>query len=82
MLTWLEQFAISIILGILQQIIKDPTKKAELQAVLIGIAGDIATEYGYTLTPPTTQLPLFPTPNAAESINANVKVGGTKKRVL
>lgn len=75
MLTWLEQFAISIILGILQQIIKDPTKKAELQAVLIGIAGDIATEYGYTLTPPTT-------PNAAESINANVKVGGTKKRVL
>lgn len=50
-MNWLEQFAVTIVLGILQQVIKDPATKAELQEQLLGIATDIAATYGYTLTP-------------------------------
>jgi hypothetical protein len=49
-MNWLEQFAITIVLGILQQVIKDPTKKAALQTVLVGVANDIYASYG--LVPP------------------------------
>ena len=48
----LEQFAITIVLGILQLVIKDPAAKAELQAVLLGIANDIYTAYG--MIPPAS----------------------------
>jgi hypothetical protein len=53
-MSFLEQFAITVILGVLQAVIKNPASKAELQAQLIGIATDIAAVYGYTLTPPAT----------------------------
>lgn len=49
-MNWLEQFAITIVLGILQQVIKNPAKKAELENVLVGLATDIFVSYG--LTPP------------------------------
>jgi hypothetical protein len=51
-MNWLEQFAITIVLGVLNQVIKDPALKAQLQTQLIGIASDIAATYGYTLTAP------------------------------
>jgi len=51
-MSFLEQLAISLILAVLQEVIKDPAKKAALQTQLLGIAGDLAGVYGYTLTPP------------------------------
>jgi hypothetical protein len=59
-MNWLEQFAITIVLGILQQVIKDPAKKVELQAVLLGVANNIYAEYG--MVPPP-----------APAVAANVK---------
>ena len=50
----LEQFAITIVLGVLQTVVKNPTSKAALQGQLLGVATDIAASYGYTLTPPAT----------------------------
>jgi len=52
----IEQLAITFILNVLAEVIKDPAKKAQLQTQLIGIAGDIATLYGYTLTPPAPRV--------------------------
>jgi hypothetical protein len=49
-MSWLEQFAITIVLGVLNQVIKDPTKKAALQSVLLGLANDIYESYG--IVPP------------------------------
>jgi hypothetical protein len=46
----LEQFAITIVLGLLQMVIKNPAVKVELQTQLLGIAGDIYAAYG--MTPP------------------------------
>jgi hypothetical protein len=51
-MSFLEQFAIQIILSVLQATIKNPASKAALQTQLIGVASDIAEVYGYTLTPP------------------------------
>lgn len=48
-MSWLEQFAVTIVLGILSQVIKDPAKKAELKSVLLGLANDIYA--GYDLLP-------------------------------
>lgn len=48
----IEQLAINFVLNIVQEVVKDPAKKALLQAQLIGVATDIATVYGYTMTPP------------------------------
>jgi hypothetical protein len=48
----LEQFGITIVLGLLQLIIKDPARAAALKNQLLGIAGDIANVYGYALMPP------------------------------
>lgn len=50
-MNFLEQLAINVILGVLQQVIKNPAKKAELKSVLLGLADDIDISYG--LTPPT-----------------------------
>jgi hypothetical protein len=49
----IEQLAITFILEVLQEIVKNPAKKAELQTQLLNIAGNIAATYGYTLTPPS-----------------------------
>jgi hypothetical protein len=54
-MSWLEQFAITIVLGVLQQVIKDPSKKAALQSVLIGVANDIYTTYGMVPPSPVVQ---------------------------
>lgn len=49
-MNFLEQLAINVILGVLQQVIKNPAKKAEMRAILLGLADDIDISYG--LTPP------------------------------
>lgn len=46
----LEQFGITILLGVLQTVVKNPAHAATLEAQLVGIANDIYTSYG--LTPP------------------------------
>jgi hypothetical protein len=51
-MNFLEQFGITMILGVLQDVIKNTGLKAALQSQLLGIATDIANLYGYTLTPP------------------------------
>jgi hypothetical protein len=48
----LEQFAITIVLGVLQLVVKNPAAKAELQTQLLGIANDIYAAYGQA--PPAT----------------------------
>jgi hypothetical protein len=53
-MSWLEQFAITIVLGVLNQVIKDPAKKVELQSVLIGLANDIYESYGMVPPSPTS----------------------------
>jgi hypothetical protein len=54
-MSWLEEFAITMILGILNQVIKDPAKKAELQGALLGLAADIYAAYGQVPPTGTTQ---------------------------
>jgi hypothetical protein len=56
----LEQFAITVILGLLQLVIKNPTSAADVKDQLIGVANDIYAAYG--LWPPT------PAPTAAPSV--------------
>lgn len=47
----LEAFAITMVLGILQTVIKNPQTKATLQTQLIGIADLIFAEYGMVSPP-------------------------------
>jgi hypothetical protein len=53
-MSFIEQLAIEFMLALLAAVIKNPEKAAQLQTQLLGIAGDIAGLYGYTLTPPAT----------------------------
>lgn len=46
----LEQFAIMIIMGVLNSVIKNPAHKATMQSVLLNLAADI--QMSYSLTPP------------------------------
>lgn len=52
-MSWLEQFAITVILGLLQQVIKNPATAAVLKAQLVGVANDIYLVYGMTPPAPT-----------------------------
>lgn len=45
----LEQFAITMVLGIIQTAVKNPAHKAALQNQLVGLATDIFEEYGMTV---------------------------------
>jgi hypothetical protein len=45
----LEQFAITIIMGILSTVVKNPAHAAALQTQLMGIATDIGAVYGYEM---------------------------------
>jgi hypothetical protein len=54
-MNFIIEFAINIILGLLQQVVKNPAKKVALQNDLIGVATSIAETYGYTLVPPSSQ---------------------------
>lgn len=47
----LEQFAVTIVLGVLNTVVKNPAHKAALQNQLLGVADDIYLTYG--MTPPT-----------------------------
>jgi hypothetical protein len=51
-MSFLEQFAITVILGLLQAVIKNPTTAAAVKTQLVGIANDIYAAYG--LTPPAS----------------------------
>ena len=48
----LETFAITIVMGILQTVVKNPAHKAAVQAQLVGVATEILAAYGYTVTAP------------------------------
>lgn len=49
-MNYLEHFAISIVMGILQQTVKNPKHAAALRTQLLGVASDIFLAYG--ITPP------------------------------
>lgn len=51
----LEAFAVTLILGMLQQVVKNPAHKAALQSQLTGIATDIFLAYG--MVPPPAPAP-------------------------
>jgi hypothetical protein len=59
-MNFLEHFAIAMVLGLLQQVVKNPAKKAELQAVLVGTATDIFVAYGMTPPDPAPALAAAP----------------------
>ena len=48
----LESFAITIIMGILQTVVKNPAHAAELEGQLVGVATQILSTYGYTVVAP------------------------------
>ena len=48
----LESFAITILMGVLQSVIKNPAHKAAVEGQMTGIATEILEAYGYTVTPP------------------------------
>ena len=50
----LESFAITILMGVLQSVIKNPAHKAAVQNQMVGISTEILMAYGYTVTPPPT----------------------------
>jgi hypothetical protein len=50
----LEHMAISMMLAVVTSTVKNPAHAAALQTQLLGVAGEIAGVYGYTLTPPAT----------------------------
>lgn len=49
----LESFAISILMGVLQSVIKNPAHKAAVQNQMVGIASEILAAYGYTVASPS-----------------------------
>ena len=78
-MNFIIEFAINIILGLLQQVVKNPAKKAALQNDLIGVATSIAETYGYTLVPPSS-----PVQTQTAQVSDSVRViapAGTKKIV-
>lgn len=48
----LESFAITVIMGILQQVVKNPAHSAAVESQLVGVASQILETYGYTVTAP------------------------------
>jgi hypothetical protein len=50
----LEQFAVMVILQVLNMVIKDAAHKAALQGTLLGLANDIYAAYG--MIPPTASV--------------------------
>lgn len=50
----LETFAVTMVLGILQQVIKNPTHSAAVENQLVGIATDIFLTYG--MVPPSAAI--------------------------
>ena len=50
-MNFLEQWAITMVLGIISQTIKNQSLKAALESQLLGIASDVAATYGYQLVP-------------------------------
>ena len=50
----LETFAITIILGVLGSVVKNPAHKAAVEGQLVGVATEILASYGYTVTAPAT----------------------------
>lgn len=47
-MNFLENFAITVILGLLQAVVKNPAHAAALKSQLVGVADDIYTVYGMT----------------------------------
>jgi hypothetical protein len=53
----LESFAITMVLGILQTVVKNPAHKAALETQLIGVADLIYTTYGLAAPTPSPAIP-------------------------
>lgn len=49
----LEAFGISLVLGVLQQVVKNPAHAATMKEILLGLAADIYTTYG--IVPPAVK---------------------------
>jgi hypothetical protein len=54
----LEQFAITMVFGVLQMVIKDPALSAKLKSQLVGIANDIYMAWGLALPIGATPVPV------------------------
>jgi hypothetical protein len=50
----LESLAISVILSVMQSVVKDAKLKAAVETQMIGVGTLILEEYGYTVTPPAS----------------------------
>lgn len=46
MLNWWEEMAMNVVLGIVSGVVKNPAKKASLEAILLHIADTIYVTYG------------------------------------
>lgn len=53
----LESFAITMVLGVLQTVIKNPAHKAALESQLVGIADQIYMTYGLPVPAPASSAP-------------------------
>jgi hypothetical protein len=51
----LEQFAVTILLGVLQTVVKNPVHKVALENQLVAVANDIYLTYG--MVPPVPATP-------------------------
>lgn len=52
-MNYLEQFAITILLGLIQTVIKNPATASAVKLQLVGVANDIYIAYG--MTPPAAK---------------------------
>jgi hypothetical protein len=50
-MSWIEEMAVSILLGVLHQVVKNPAKAAAVKAAMLGLADEIYASFG--VTPPT-----------------------------
>jgi hypothetical protein len=57
-LSALETMGLTMMIGVLQLVIKDPTKAASLKQQFIGVANDIYLTYGIALPPTATETAL------------------------
>ena len=48
----LEALAVTMIMSVLSQVVKNPATKAEVQTQMVNVGTLILETYGYTVTPP------------------------------
>jgi hypothetical protein len=53
----LESLLLSLVIPILNIVVKNPKLSTTVQAQIIGVATELLEGYGYTVTPPATPTP-------------------------